>query len=141
MNALVSYQTGFVWMRYALRARALAFAFLLAACTVFFSSTAQAAPAPANSVIGNQASATYVDSTGTIRPVTSNTVQTTVLQVKSFTLTQTGAKTVPANQQVCYPHTITNTGNGTDSYTLNPATTGGMTVQPILQHRSQHPFR
>jgi trimeric autotransporter adhesin len=126
MNALVSYQTGFVWMRYALRARAPAFAFLLAACTVFFSSTAQAAPAPANSVIGNQASATYVDSTGTIRPVTSNTVQTTVLQVKSFTLTQTGAKTVPANQQVCYPHTITNTGNGTDSYTLNPATTGGM---------------
>jgi trimeric autotransporter adhesin len=53
-------------------------------------------------------------------------VQTTVLQVKSFTLTQTGAKTVPASQQVCYPHTITNTGNGTDSYTLNPATTGGM---------------
>ncbi len=126
MNALVSSQTGFVWMRYALRARALVFAFLLAMCTVFFSLTVHAAPAPANSVIGNQASATYVDNTGTVRPVTSNTVQTTVLQVKSFTLTQTGAKTVPANQQVCYPHTITNTGNGTDSYTLSPATTGGM---------------
>ncbi len=91
-----------------------------------FSTGTNAAPAPANAVIGNQASATYLDSSGTVRPVSSNTVQTTVLQVKSFILTQTGAKTVPANQQVCYPHTITNTGNGTDSYALNPATTSGM---------------
>ena len=134
MNALISSQTGFVWMRYAQRTRTIALAFLLVAYTVFFSLASHAAPAPANSVIGNQASATYVDSTGTTRPVTSNTVQTTVLQVKSFTLTQTGAKTVPANQQVCYPHTITNTGNGIDLYTLNPATTGGMFAHTALAY-------
>ncbi len=75
--------------------------FALAMAIGLNTSPLYAAPAPANAVIGNQASATYVDSTGTVRPVTSNTVQTTVLQVKSFILTQTGAKTVPAGQQVC----------------------------------------
>jgi uncharacterized repeat protein (TIGR01451 family) len=95
---------------------------------------AVAAPAPANSVIGNQATATYVDSAGVTRPVTSNTVQTTVQQVKSFTLTQAGAKTAPVNQQVCYPHTITNTGNGTDLYTLNAASTGGAFAHTSLAY-------
>ena len=81
------------------------------------------AAAPANSVIGNQASATYSDGV-TTRSTSSNTVQTTVAQVKSFTLLQTGAKTVPANQQVCYPHSIVNTGNGADTYALNAPATG-----------------
>lgn len=85
-----------------------------------------AAMAPANSVIGNQASATYVDSTATTRTSTSNTVQTTVAAVKSFTLTTNGARNAPPNAQVCYPHTITNTGNSQDIYALNAATTGGM---------------
>ena len=94
---------------------------------VFFNAgRAFAAMAPANSVIGNQASATYVDNTATTRTSTSNTVQTTVAAVKSFTLTMNGARNAPANAQVCYPHTISNTGNGPDNYTLNPATTGGM---------------
>ncbi|MBL0125559.1 MAG: hypothetical protein IPP88_23835 [Betaproteobacteria bacterium] len=88
--------------------------------------TAFAAMAPANSVIGNQASATYVDNTATTRTSTSNTVQTTVAAVKSFTLTTSGARNAPPNAQVCYPHTISNTGNGPDTYALNPATTGGM---------------
>ena len=88
--------------------------------------TAIAAMAPANSVIGNQASATYVDNTATTRSSTSNTVQTTVAAVKSFTLTANGARNAPPNAQVCYPHTITNTGNGQDTYALNAATTGGM---------------
>jgi hypothetical protein len=68
MDVLVSYQTGFAWVRYALRAREKALAFLLTATMVLLSLAAHAAPAPANSVIGNQASATYVDSTGTLRP-------------------------------------------------------------------------
>ncbi|MCY7387484.1 MAG: hypothetical protein LH481_05365, partial [Burkholderiales bacterium] len=85
-----------------------------------------AAMAPKDAVIGNQASATYVDSTATTRSSTSNTVQTTVAQVKVFTLTQTGMKSASPNQQVCYPHTITNTGNGVDTYALNAPTTGGM---------------
>ena len=106
-------------------ALALLFAFA-ATIAVLQSGVATAAMAPANSVIGNQASATYVDNTATTRTSTSNTVQTTVAAVKSFTLTMNGARNAPPNAQVCYPHTISNTGNGPDTYALNPATTGGM---------------
>ncbi len=93
-----------------------------------------AAVAPANSVIGNQASATYVDNTATTRTSTSNTVMTTVAQVKSFTLTQVGAKTVPNNQQVCYPHTITNTGNGQDTYSLTAPVSSPMTFHTLMSY-------
>jgi trimeric autotransporter adhesin len=83
------------------------------------------AATPAGTVIGNQATATYLDATGTSRNTSSNLVQTTVSQVKSFTLTADGAKTAAPGQTVYYPHTITNTGNGVDSYALNTPTAGG----------------
>lgn len=83
------------------------------------------ATTPAGTVIGNQASATYQDASGTTRSTTSNLVQTTVSQVKSFTLTANGAKTAAPGQTVYYPHTIANTGNGTDTYALNAPSTGG----------------
>lgn len=83
------------------------------------------AATPAGTVIGNQATASYQDATGTARNSTSNLVQSTVSQVKSFTLTANGAKTGAPGQTVYYPHTITNTGNGTDTYTLNAASAGG----------------
>mgnify|MGYP001179133965 CR=1 FL=1 len=85
---------------------------------------ALAAPA-AGTVIGNQATATYTDAASTPRTATSNLVQTTVSQVKIFTLTAPGARTASAGQTVYYPHTITNTGNGTDTFALNAPTTGG----------------
>ncbi|MEJ8837100.1 beta strand repeat-containing protein [Ramlibacter sp. AN1133] len=96
-------------------ALALAFSMLLPA------TSAHAAPA-AGTVIGNQASATYTDGSGTSRTTTSNLVQTTVSQVKSFTLTANGNQTATPGQTVYFPHTINNTGNGTDSYNLNAAT-------------------
>ena len=123
MNPTVLTRDRVATARHALVALMLAMIFLLLATRTDF---ANAAMAPANSVIGNQASATYVDSTATPRSSTSNTVQTTVAQVKSFTLTANGAKNAPPNAQVCYPHTINNTGNGQDTYALNAATTGGM---------------
>ncbi|MDH5264433.1 MAG: hypothetical protein OEX21_06770, partial [Betaproteobacteria bacterium] len=86
--------------------------------------SARAAPA-AGTVIGNQATAEYRDAANTLRTATSNLVQTTVSQVKSFTLTASGSRTAAAGQTVYYPHTITNTGNGTDTYALNAPTTGG----------------
>jgi len=89
---------------------------------------------PAGTVIGNQATATYLDSSGTSRTSTSNLVQTTVSQVKSFTLTAAGAKTGTPGQTVYYPHTITNTGNGTDTYALNAATAGGTVTQTGLTY-------
>jgi uncharacterized repeat protein (TIGR01451 family) len=97
--------------------------FAVSAMLALVSTNASAAPA-AGTVIGNQATATYTDAGNTPRSATSNLVQTTVSQVKAFTLTADGARTAAPGQTVYYPHTITNTGNGTDTYTLNPATSG-----------------
>src|SRR5690242_18388932 len=101
--------------------------FVLVACVLFALGLANAHAAPAaGTVIGNQATATYNDAGGTPRSATSNLVTTTVSQVKTFTLTADGARTAAPGQTVNYPHTITNTGNGTDTYTLNtPPGTGG----------------
>jgi uncharacterized repeat protein (TIGR01451 family) len=82
---------------------------------------AHAAPA-AGTVIGNQATATYNDAGGSPRTATSNLVTTTVSQVKAFLLASNGARTAAPGQTVYYPHTITNNGNGTDTYALNTPT-------------------
>ncbi len=110
-----------------LRAVIVAFAVLVAGALVASSPRIAFAAPAAGTVIGNQATATYTDAGGTPRTATSNLVQTTVSQVKSFTLTANGARTAAAGQTVYYPHTITNTGNGTDTYALNtPPATGGL---------------
>ncbi|QGW81604.1 beta strand repeat-containing protein [Variovorax paradoxus] len=93
---------------------------------LFGSSSALAAPPPANTVIGNQASATYSDSSGTTQLATSNLVQTTVQQVGSFTLdtfnqvttTIVNTKLGAAGSVVYAPHVLTNTGNGSDTFTI-----------------------
>lgn len=102
---------------------AVLFVFAVSAMLSLISTNAAAAPA-AGTVIGNQATATYTDAGNVSRTATSNLVQTTVSQVKSFTLTADGARTAAPGQTVYYPHTITNTGNGTDSYTLNALASG-----------------
>jgi uncharacterized repeat protein (TIGR01451 family) len=84
---------------------------------------AHAAPA-AGTVIGNQATATYNDAGGASRNATSNLVTTTVSQVKTFTLTADGARTAAPGQTVNYPHIITNSGNGPDTFTLVAPTAG-----------------
>ena len=101
---------------------ALALAFAFAA---IFTSGAKAAPPPANSVIGNQATATYQDSGGTARTATSNLVQTTVAQVYSHTLTASQSRIVAPGGTVYFPHTLTNTGNGTDTYTIGAVDPAG----------------
>ena len=80
-----------------------------------------AAPPAAGTSIGNQASASYTDGSGVSRTVTSNTVQTVVQQVASLTLTANGTKSASVGSTVYYPHTLTNTGNGTDSFGLTAA--------------------
>jgi trimeric autotransporter adhesin len=78
-----------------------------------------AAAPPANTSIGNQASATYTDASNTQRTATSNAVVTIVQQVASFTLTTDGqGKPAAPGGQVVFPHTLTNTGNGTDTFNL-----------------------
>jgi uncharacterized repeat protein (TIGR01451 family) len=88
--------------------------------------------APAGTVIGNQASATYSDASSVSRTVTSNTVVTTVQQVASLTLTANGAKTISPGGQVYYPQTLVNTGNGNDSFVLSAAQSGATAMTTVL---------
>ncbi len=73
---------------------------------------------PANTQIGNQASATYVDNGGNNQSITSNTVQTIVQQVAGVDISDGITLTGSPGGQVYFPHTVTNTGNGVDSYNL-----------------------
>ncbi|RRJ96269.1 DUF11 domain-containing protein [Opitutaceae bacterium TAV4] len=83
---------------------------------------AYAAAPLANTPIGNQAKATYTDASAVVREVFSNTVITTVTQVAGFTLvTDLQQKVATPGSQVYFPHTLTNTGNGIDTFTLTPA--------------------
>ena len=79
----------------------------------------ESAAPPAGTSIGNQASATYTDSSNTPRTATSNVAITIVQQVASFTLTASGAKFAAPGGQVTYPHTLVNTGNGNDTFNLS----------------------
>jgi trimeric autotransporter adhesin len=91
-------------------------------------SAAHAAVPLAGTPIGNQASATYTDLDGNIQPaVQSNTVVTRVAQVASFTLTSSATKTTGPGGTVYFPHTLTNTGNGTDTLDLSVANNAGGT--------------
>ncbi|MDE2325860.1 MAG: DUF11 domain-containing protein, partial [Betaproteobacteria bacterium] len=92
---------------------------------------AHAAPPPAGTSISNQASATYTDGSGVTRTVTSNVVQTTVTQVASLTLTQNGAQTATPGSVVYYPHTLTNTGNGSDTFNLSTSNTGAFSMSNV----------
>ena len=91
----------------------------------FFSTGAYAATPAAGTNISNIATASYVDGTSTTRTVTSNEVKTTVLQVGSFTLEQDRSATANPNGVVTLSHVLTNTGNGTDEFTLNLANASG----------------
>ncbi|HVE54498.1 MAG TPA: hypothetical protein VNB23_14055, partial [Ramlibacter sp.] len=93
---------------------------------------ADAAPPPAGTSISNQASATYSDGSGVARTVTSNLVQTTVTQVYSLTLTAPGAQTATPGSVVYYPHTVTNTGNGSDTFNLTTSQTNAPALTNIL---------
>ena len=70
---------------------------------------------PANSSIGNQATATYLDNGSNSKSVTSNTVVTTVQQVAGVQINAGTTKQVSVGGQVTFAHVLTNTGNGNDS--------------------------
>lgn len=113
--------------------RAKVFSFFMAAlvftiglATPFLPTDANAAPA-AGTVIGNQASATYTDGTNVQRTATSNVVQTTVAQRAALTLTPTNSLPGVSGSPVAFAHTLTNTGNGPDTFALAGADQGGDT--------------
>ena len=92
---------------------------------------AHATPPPAGASISNQASATYSDASGVTRTVTSNVVQTTVQQVASLTLTANGSQSATPGSAVYYPHTLTNTGNGIDTFNLTTINSGGFSMASV----------
>jgi uncharacterized repeat protein (TIGR01451 family) len=69
--------------------------------------------------IGNQATATYTDGSGITRTAISNLVETVVAQVGAFTLTADGYGPVSIGGSIDFGHTLTNTGNGIDTFTLS----------------------
>lgn len=81
-------------------------------------SSLSAALPPAGSRIGNQATATYVDVTGTTRNASSNLVETVIAQVAGLELVASQVKQVTPGATVYFPHSVTNTGNGPDRYNL-----------------------
>ncbi|PWQ98798.1 hypothetical protein [Leucothrix arctica] len=85
-----------------------------------------AAPA-AGTVIKNQATATYKDSSGIEQTTTSNLVETLIQQVGAFALEQSQSRYGIADQVTSFPHILTNTGNGDDSFTLGASDNTGDT--------------
>ncbi len=86
---------------------------------------AHAAAPLAGSTIGNQASATYTDASSTPRTATSNVTLTVIQQVASLTLTSDQSKSVAPGGQAVFPHTLNNTGNGADTFSLSVANLAG----------------
>ena len=99
------------------RNKSIRFGLLLSAASLTAVASYAAAPA-AGSKIGNQASATYVNASGDTISVTSNKVETVVQQVAGLTLVTDNTETVAPGGKVFLPHTVTNDGNGTDTFTL-----------------------
>ncbi|MBL7122529.1 MAG: hypothetical protein ISS12_11120 [Candidatus Marinimicrobia bacterium] len=90
--------------------------------------TTSAAITPAGTVIENQAFGNYNDANGNpMTEVSSAVVQTTVSQVAGVSLGGNLANAVSAMDSTLYAVTLTNTGNGKDTYTIGAtesATTG-----------------
>jgi uncharacterized repeat protein (TIGR01451 family) len=108
--------------RYAYSARAAAVGLAMLAAAALH---APANAVPAGTTIGNQATASYLDATSTPRTATSNLVTTIVQQVAGLTLTADGNAIAAPGSQVAFPHTLTNTGNGDDDFSLAVGNLGG----------------
>jgi uncharacterized repeat protein (TIGR01451 family) len=73
----------------------------------------------AGTLIKNLATVTYQDENGNEYSAQSNEAIITVKQVYSAEISEDTVKTAAAGQMVYIQHTLTNNGNGTDTYNLN----------------------
>lgn len=87
--------------------------------SLFFSMMAYAASPAVGTLIQNQASATYKDAGGVSQFTTSNIVETVIQQVGAMDLVQSQQKQGASGTTIYFPHVLTNTGNGDDTYTLS----------------------
>jgi uncharacterized repeat protein (TIGR01451 family) len=94
-----------------------------------------AAGTPAGTIIRNWATGNYKDANGnSMTPVNSDTVSTTVSQVAGVDVGPNGNKTLAHNSFADYAVTITNTGNGDDTFSLsaNTSTTGSSSFSETI---------
>lgn len=91
--------------------------------------------APAGSTINNQATGVYSDGSGLVQNVTSNAVQTVVQPLAALNLAADGTKNATPGSTVSFPHTITNTGNTPDVFTLSASDLGGddFNILPVVR--------
>lgn len=107
----------------AVRGRAYYTAFLVILATRI-ASLPLTAVTPAGTVLSNQA--TLQSATGS---VASNTIRLTVGQVAGVTLsTSSGSLTGVSGNTLCFPVALTNTGNGSDSFSLSASSSAGWPV-------------
>jgi uncharacterized repeat protein (TIGR01451 family) len=99
------------------------FAAVVCAFVLLGTTSAFAAGTPAGTSIKNVAKMTYKDLSGaSFDTLFSDTASVTVEQIAGVTLTPTGTLKYSSDSMwVYFPHTVTNTGNGTDSYNLSSA--------------------
>jgi uncharacterized repeat protein (TIGR01451 family) len=109
---------------------------IIATATVMFSGAAQAAGTSAGTTISNTATATYNDSTGTPKSTDSNTVDLLVDELLDVTVARVGSIdiiTQPGTTSQVATFTVTNNGNGTESFALTPqGTLGGDQFDPTV---------
>ncbi len=96
---------------------------------------ASAAAPAVGTVIGNQATASYTDGGGNNFSATSGVVTSTVTQVASLTLTATQTKLAAQGQFVYFPHTLTNKGNGVDTFNLATINNAGVNLANAVVYR------
>ncbi len=95
---------------------------------ILFSTTESfAAGTPSGTKIKNVAKMEYKDLAGTsFDPIYSDTATVEVEQVAGVSLSPTGTLQYSSDSMyVYYPHVVTNTGNGTDSYTITGTDSAG----------------
>ena len=100
--------------------KAVAAVMAVAAGGVLLSQIALAAVPAAGTNITNQATASYLDGSGTAQFATSNPVNTVVQQVGAYTLTPSSNTVSAAAGATAYtPYVLTNTGNGPDNFRIS----------------------
>ena len=105
-------------------------------------SSAVQAQTPAGTVIQNQASATFEDTAGNTYTATSNQVTTIVLPVYGVSVLPDGTVAAPGmvgtaipGQTVYYSYNLTNTGNDSDDYTIEPIIDAATATRHRVNHR------